>query len=131
MFYYARTSETGKLAEYWDQLPLSIITTPLMNVPELMTLIGEGYKATLATYLTQRIQAMSLCDADAAAYIEEGITNSDSHLRRCQQILLWSQYCNKIKTEVNDLIPSIGYFTDARRDYTAPIREYGVTISKV
>lgn len=130
MFHQARGFTADNISEYWDQLPIPILTMPLINIPDEMKLIGDSYKATLATYLTRRIQATGLCDADAVAYIEEGVTNTDKHLRHCQQIILCSQYCDKINAEVNDLIPSIGYFTDVRKAWLAPIREYGVTISK-
>lgn len=130
IFHQARGFDAERFTEYWDQLPTPILTTPLLHISDEMSAVCEGYKATFATYLTRKIQAMGLCDSDATAYIEEGITKTDTHVRHCQKIILWANYKAKVVADAPDLLPSLTYFVDIRKP-GSPIREYGVIISKV
>jgi len=130
-FHYARCNggvlEAINLTEYWDKLPLEIILSPISSIPNELVVIN-GFKADFATYLIRRIQAEGLCGEDAVAYLDEIYSNTNAQIYRCQQILKWNAYCNKI-SKFPLLVPTIGYSIDMR-GARAPTRDYGVTISK-
>jgi len=120
------------IKEYWNTLPIPILTTPLFGLAPELEFLRE-YMAQFHAYLIDRVTAirddsMDEGHEDYIIYLDEDKSLDDS-ISRCQNILKKRAYCRMIGTSPL-LVPALKYFVDTRHR-GSPRRVYGVTISKI
>ena len=131
-YWFINKYNWDNITEYWDTLPLKIITTPLVNLPTELGFLAD-YAEKFRAYLVGRVLAVGEISLDEGhedyrAYIEE-VESINASIKRCQEVLKMRAYCVTIGASPL-LVPALKYFVD-ERGTRSPRREYGVTISKI
>lgn len=131
-YWFTNKYNWSNITDYWDTLPLTIVTTPLVNLPAELGFLAD-YAEKFRAYLVGRVLAVGETSLDEGhedyrIYTEEVESISDS-IKRCQHVLKMRGYCVTIGA-LPLLVPALKYFVDARGT-RSPRREYGVTISKI
>lgn len=125
------TYDADKLEDYWAELPVSILTASVKNLPPELAYLSQ-YLPRLYEFLLNLVHAecpgLDQGDKDYMLYIE-AVEPIPERVSRCQNVLNKRAYCANIGL-LPLLLPCLKYVVDTRYS-GSPRREYAITIFKI